>query len=169
MCPESCVRQWDWACERLSDTRTYINCQTPNPLSDMPKLSSFLVTVQSPVVPIVTTEFLQIQIDWSFLQWCHFLFCLFLHLTKFPLQHLYSTVVDYTGKIIHCSKIYHAQLLAVHEKLEIIYFLRLVYFCCYFWNFTKSSTPPWVFFTLFKLYNWYQIVQNITNVAFCSA
>ena len=29
---------------------------------------------------------------------------------------------------------------------------------CYF---TKSSTPPWVFFTFLKLYKWYQIAQNI--------
>ena len=27
-------------------------------------------------------------------------------------------------------------------------------------NFTKSNTPPWVFFTFFKWYNWYQIAQN---------
>ena len=29
-------------------------------------------------------------------------------------------------------------------------------------SFTKSSTPPWVFFTFFKLYKWYQIMQNIS-------
>ena len=29
-------------------------------------------------------------------------------------------------------------------------------------NFTKINTPPWVFFTLFKLYKWYQIAQRIT-------
>ena len=29
-------------------------------------------------------------------------------------------------------------------------------------NFTKSNTPPWVFFTFFKLYKWYQITQRIT-------
>ena len=28
-------------------------------------------------------------------------------------------------------------------------------------GFTKSNTP-WVFFTFFKLYEWYQIVQYIT-------
>ena len=27
-------------------------------------------------------------------------------------------------------------------------------------TFTKSSTPPWVFFTFLKLYKWYQIAQN---------
>ena len=30
-------------------------------------------------------------------------------------------------------------------------------------NFTKSNTPQWVFFTFFKLYKWYQIAQNITH------
>ena len=28
----------------------------------------------------------------------------------------------------------------------------------------KSDTPPWVFFTFFKLYSWYQIAQNIIYV-----
>ena len=28
-------------------------------------------------------------------------------------------------------------------------------------NFTKSSTPPWMFFTFFKLYKWYKIAQCI--------
>ena len=27
-------------------------------------------------------------------------------------------------------------------------------------NFTKSNTPPWVFFTFFKLYEWYEIAQS---------
>ena len=31
-------------------------------------------------------------------------------------------------------------------------------------NFTKSSTPLWVFFTFFKLCKWYQIGQSITNI-----
>ena len=26
---------------------------------------------------------------------------------------------------------------------------------------TKTNTPPWVFFTFFKLYKWYQIAQRI--------
>ena len=30
-------------------------------------------------------------------------------------------------------------------------------------NFTKIITPPWVFFTFFKLCKWYQIAQRITN------
>ena len=27
---------------------------------------------------------------------------------------------------------------------------------------SKINTPPWVFFTFFKLYKWYQIAQRIT-------
>ena len=30
-------------------------------------------------------------------------------------------------------------------------------------NFTKSNTPPGVFFTFLKLYRWCQIAQNMTN------
>ena len=29
-------------------------------------------------------------------------------------------------------------------------------------NFTKINTPPWVLFTFFKLYKWYQIAQRTT-------
>ena len=29
-------------------------------------------------------------------------------------------------------------------------------------NFTKSNTPPWVFFMFFRLYKWYQIAQRIS-------
>ena len=32
------------------------------------------------------------------------------------------------------------------------------------YNFTKINTPPWVFFTFFKLYKWYQIAQHITFI-----
>ena len=30
------------------------------------------------------------------------------------------------------------------------------------YNFTEINTPPWVFFTFFKLYKYYQIAQRIT-------
>ena len=29
-------------------------------------------------------------------------------------------------------------------------------------DFTKSNALPWVFFTVFKLYQWYQIAQRIS-------
>ena len=35
-------------------------------------------------------------------------------------------------------------------------------------NFTKVNTPPWVFFTFFELYEWYQIAKRTTNSIFCS-
>ena len=31
-------------------------------------------------------------------------------------------------------------------------------------NFTKSNTPPWLFFMFFKLYKRYQIAQRITYI-----
>ena len=34
-------------------------------------------------------------------------------------------------------------------------------------NFTKSNTLPSVFFTFFKLYDWYQIAQRISNRSKC--
>ena len=37
------------------------------------------------------------------------------------------------------------------------------------WNFIKSNTPPWVFFTFLKLYKWYQIPQSILYVEGTSA
>ena len=27
---------------------------------------------------------------------------------------------------------------------------------------TKSKTPPWMFFTFFKLYKWYEIAQSVS-------
>ena len=30
--------------------------------------------------------------------------------------------------------------------------------------FTKINTPPWVFFTFFKSYKWYQIAKGITYI-----
>ena len=33
-------------------------------------------------------------------------------------------------------------------------------------SFAKSSTPPWVFFTFFKLYKWYQFAQRITYLLY---
>ena len=40
---------------------------------------------------------------------------------------------------------------------------RLLILAC---NFTKISTPPWVFFTFFKLRKWYQIAQRTTYEIF---
>ena len=39
--------------------------------------------------------------------------------------------------------------------------LLLVKFQAETCNFTKSNTPPWMFFTFIKLYKWYHIAQRI--------
>ena len=36
------------------------------------------------------------------------------------------------------------------------------------YNFTKSETPPWVFFTFFKLYKWYQMTQRVSNTYYAN-
>ena len=43
-------------------------------------------------------------------------------------------------------------------------FLWLVKLPAQIYNCTKSDTPPWVFFTFFKLKKWYQIAQRPTYV-----
>ena len=35
------------------------------------------------------------------------------------------------------------------------------------YNFTKSNISPWIFFTFFKLYKWYQIAQRMKMNCFC--
>ena len=36
------------------------------------------------------------------------------------------------------------------------------------YNFTKTEIPPWVFFTFFKLYKWYQITQRVSNTYYAN-
>ena len=57
---------------------------------------------------------------------------------------------------MRCAIWYHLYNL----KRECVTFSNFALTC----NFTKSNTPPWVFFTFFKLYKWYQIAQNITYI-----
>ena len=44
------------------------------------------------------------------------------------------------------------------------YFHWIILLRAYMWasSFTKINTPPWVFFTFFKLYKWYRIAHRIT-------
>ena len=52
-------------------------------------------------------------------------------------------------------------------------FLKYVVRCAiwyHLYNLTKvKNTPPWLFFTFFKLYKWYQIAQRITYFDFSSS
>ena len=43
----------------------------------------------------------------------------------------------------------------------VLLFVKLQVEAC---NFTKSNTPPRVFFTFFKLYKWYQIAPRATFI-----
>ena len=54
------------------------------------------------------------------------------------------------------------QLKNVKIPLEegVLHLVKLLAESC---NFTESNTTPWVFFTFFNLYKWYQIAQSITH------
>ena len=45
-----------------------------------------------------------------------------------------------------------------HPYRSVTFTSKVVGLVC---NFSKSNTPPWVFFTFFKLYKWYQTAQHI--------
>ena len=77
--------------------------------------------------------------------------------------------VEYVWKyVMICTIWYH---LYNSKNLKITHlecYVKLEADAC---NFTKSNTPPWVFFTFFKSYKWYEIAQlttsfEILNVAF---
>ena len=79
-----------------------------------------------------------------------------LHVFKFVWQYLFFAHYHWNGEIrniflMNCAICYH---LYNSKKVKNI-------LPC---NFTKSNTPPWVYFTFFKLYKWYQIAQRITCV-----
>ena len=63
--------------------------------------------------------------------------------------------IIYGKYVMRCAILYHLHNLknAKNTHGEVL----LLVAC----NFAKSNTPPWVFFTFFKLYKMYQIPQNI--------
>ena len=65
---------------------------------------------------------------------------------------------------MHCAIRYHLNnfknVKNTHRRMLIS--VKLQVEAC---NFTKINIPPWVFFTFFKLYKWYQIAQRITYVS----
>ena len=55
-----------------------------------------------------------------------------------------------------------AQIKLTHKE-GVDSFIRMIYnFEKGYSEFAKINTPPWVFFTFFKLYKWYQILQRTT-------
>ena len=62
------------------------------------------------------------------------------------------------GEYFDCSKCD-----ALHDLVPFVQFKKREKHPWRSVNFTKINTPPWVFLTFFKLYEWYQIVQRTTN------
>ena len=58
-----------------------------------------------------------------------------------------------------CAILYHLCNWKLWKTLikECLFFARLPAKAC---NFTKSKTPPWVFFTFLKLCKWYQVAKH---------
>ena len=71
------------------------------------------------------------------------------------------TFWDVGQYMVRCAIWYHLYSLKnVKKKHEgVLTLVKLQASAC---NFTKINIPPWVFFTFFKLYKWYQIAQHIT-------
>ena len=65
--------------------------------------------------------------------------------------------------VMHCAIWYHFYNLknVKNTRGGVLILVTLQALAC---NFTKINTLPWVFFTLFKLYKWYQIAQRITYI-----
>ena len=65
--------------------------------------------------------------------------------------------------VTHCAIWYHLyNLKNVKNTFGLLLILvKLQASAC---NITKINTPPWMFFTFFKLYKWYQIAQHITYI-----
>ena len=63
--------------------------------------------------------------------------------------------------VMHCAIWYHLYNLKnaknTHGEVLILVKLQAVAY-----SFTKLNSPPWVLFTLLKLYKWYQIAQRTT-------
>ena len=73
------------------------------------------------------------------------------------------SIVDKTKlHVIFCTIWYHLYNFKNLEKTDgrVLLLVKLLVF-----NFTKSSTPPSMFFTFFKLYKWYQIAQRIMIIS----
>ena len=65
--------------------------------------------------------------------------------------------------VMRCGSWYHVYNLKnvknTHGRVLIL--VKLQTSAC---NFTKINTRPWVVFTFFKLYKWYQLAQHITDM-----
>ena len=97
---------------------------------------------------------------------------------RFVFMNYYQTLnvvlkTCYVGQPVVSAKIKSLDWHQIAIKLNVSGFKLLETLCAIWYylydlalacNFTKSNTRPWVFFTLFKLYKWYQIVQRLTFI-----
>ena len=70
---------------------------------------------------------------------------------KEEVQKCHETVYKAKGKHLLLESLFK-NVTSPHERLLLLIKLQ---------KFTKGTTPPWEFFTFFKLFKWYQIVQSI--------
>ena len=90
---------------------------------------------------------LEIQRSWS-------LFALSLSLIKVHFYGIYELNRFWFSLIFHCNLVDQREF-----EVCLILYLRRSRRCGTIFT---SNTSPWVFFTLLKLYKWYQIAQSIT-------
>ena len=78
-------------------------------------------------------------------------------------RHIWLTSPQKSLYVMLCAICYHffnlKNVKNTHGGLLLL--VRLQALVC---NFSKSNTPPWVFFKFFKLYKWYQIAQSIIYI-----
>ena len=85
------------------------------------------------------------QISWLVLIWC----------VTLALASFYSNICGVLRDLVPFVQLKNVK--NTHRGALIL--VKLQASAC---NFNKSNTPPWVFFTFFKLCKWYQIAQRIT-------
>ena len=65
-------------------------------------------------------------------------------------------------EIVECAP-YENEFNRICQLFNLFCIDGIINFCCKGSNFTKSNTRPWVLFTFFKLYKWYQIAKRIIH------
>ena len=68
---------------------------------------------------------------------------------------------EHSAYVMRCTIWYHLHVLKKVKNTHgrVLLLVKLKTKAC---NFTKSNTPPWMFFTFFRLHKWYQIVPSIS-------
>ena len=94
----------------------------------------------------IQTDVMRTETTWYFDR----IFSLVICLNIYGMKNAEAAVRRCSSKQVFCN---------IHRKTPV---WESIFKCKKICNFTKSNIRPWVFFTLFKLYKWYQIEQRIT-------